>query len=814
MYRSTSSAVPVVYRSTAVPYMCTAVPVPRRLPVWAAPTRTSMTVPACAGQVAQKCAPTASRGVGGTAVFVALVFHIISPVVMAQDCSGPGNCNTEIGNIACCGNPGGCSWNPGPACPGSPGGSGAPAPSGGIDPGTGLPGSIGTSSATPGGCATQDGALELNPLQDRFLAHSLYARHDTKEETNNQDGKQSVIMTTCGGCQCPDGIPPQTPPSDSAGKCHDGSDPDLTITSCCATGGTCTADLKPCETCCESCRYGYRNTNLDPWPPTHENVADVQESSTQEVCMFDEAEFCPSAGVVWECKDSSSTWVVPGQDTYTSCLSDFASGDARPATFFGFDQWAHPQGCPLSMRTAVALTGATPAVGVSKGWGVETACSNGDPDWLTTAVEQQLPCSDSCAKAILGLWGSCGAMVASSSESMAKELFWRYDEDSEDPVVTVTLQDLQAFVELCSPTDGESCPDGTSINSLLDATSFGDLCLPDGFDTNAMGCPFSCGEGHIDPDNDGNCRPCPRGSYACGEGCSACPTGFDSHAGSESCQACPVPSRCTPERCTHVEGALVCVEGATVCDSLAGVRNIAFCSVCEFGRFPFRNKCLECPSAPGSVLLAVWIVCVVAAACLILFLIWKMSAEVDDANSQYGHLSIMMSVLIPHLQMSTWLLGLDLNWPDFISTIAKWLGDIFFIDIANLATIDCLTDRSTQDKFASFAPDSMVSDNQDDDHDVAIDFDNPGDMAFIKFLLQSMVFWAILSIFILGFCSNGCFSQDRKTHAANAIGTTFCLMFPVLLKSSFSMMDCSAEIPCNIMSEDCGYYLDIAPSTM
>ena len=38
-------------------------------------------------------------------------------------------------------------------------------------------------------------------------------------------------------------------------------------------------------------------------------------------------------------------------------------------------------------------------------------------------------------------------------------------------------------------------------------------------------------------------------------------------------------------------------------------------------------------------------------------------------------------------------------------------------------------------------------------------------------------------------------------------------MFPVLIKTSFTMLDCTIEQPCASELHECTYYLDIAPST-
>jgi hypothetical protein len=671
--------------------------------------------------------------------------------------------------------------------------------------------------STPGQAACA-GSLTLDTnLEAHETNRQLYRRVTINRDTPDAYGRagESVLEVTCAGCQCPDyEVPEIEITSENFGKCTDGSAPDRSITSCCEDGDTACTGPK-CSDCCTPCRYGRLNTRLDEWPdsPTVRTGDTALGAGHTPVCMYQEPEFCPAFGMVLECvPPGSEVAVIPGQPGYEECISGGFSG--QQATFFGMNNFPAKEGCPLSIRSAFALEGEGELVygGVGKGFGVERACSNGDPDWLTTATT----CSDECAKAFFQLWASCGSEIGSIGIPPTREMFWRYDESGatdEDRVVTVTIQALLDFYELCTPADG-SCPAGTArgqtigSGDLEDTEIISDYCLPPNW--GFMGCPFACTRGSVvsttDPLMGAICQPCPRGSYECGNGCTPCPAGFDAHAGSEACMACPFPDRCRGWNGTNVANA----EDFLGCDGEAGVRQMAFCSSCEFGRFPFRDKCLPCPAFSWTS-----IAVVVLAAVGFPVLLWKLSAvdDVEGRQSQYGHIALMVSVILPHVQFSTWLMGISLKWPDFVTGIAKWIGDLVFLDFGSLSTLDCLTQSSAKRKIADFAPASMLEDNANTQYDVHLDVDEPGDMEFLKFVLQTVVFFVIVVFFLGDFFTGGCCSKDRKNHAANAVGTTFCLMYPVLIKTSFTMLDCTMEQPCALDLDECTYYLDVAPAT-
>jgi hypothetical protein len=543
-----------------------------------------------------------------------------------------------------------------------------------------------------------------------------------------------------------------------------------------------------------------------------------------------EPNFCPSAGMVWECQPpGSDKWVVPGQAGYESCITREggfnadSSAYARPATFFGFDKW-HQQ-CPLAIRSALALN----TVSIKGGrWAVERACSDGsDPDWLTNAGT----CSNQCAVAFYGFWSSCGGLDVSAGGSAGvpdrdKPLFWRYNETGTtigEKIVTVTLNDLAAFYNLCLESDG-SCPSGTLEAPTNTSTArdgwdnLGGFCVPDNFDSEMAGCPFSCGHGNVYKDNSGfdtgMCRPCPRGSFSCGDGCSPCPVGYDSHAGSESCAACPYPERCRgwTTAATGLYAGSITESNFFGCDQENGFRDIAFCSVCEFGFFSFRNKCLECPSVTWMPL--VWMGGLAVLAPVVLWKLSKVADVAEDRADEYSQLVLMATIILPHLQSATWLMSLDLQWPDAIQQIAKWVGDVVFVDLGSLASLDCLTTSESSSNFKDFAPEAILTDNIDSDYDMAIDVDDPGDMVFLKFLLQTVLFCFILAVFLIDVqCQTILKHQKSRDHAANAMATGFCLMYPVLLKSAFGILDCTRGVPCDFKTQSCVYYLDLAPTT-
>ena len=65
-----------------------------------------------------------------------------------------------------------------------------------------------------------------------------------------------------------------------------------------------------------------------------------------------------------------------------------------------------------------------------------------------------------------------------------------------------------------------------------------------------------------------------------------------------------------------------------------------------------------------------------------------------------------------------------------------------------------------------------------------------------------MIFFVIIVLFVLEFMSVGLCSTERRNHSLNAIGTTFVVMYPVLVKSTFSMLDCTKVEPCNELIEE------------
>ena len=123
---------------------------------------------------------------------------------------------------------------------------------------------------------------------------------------------------------------------------------------------------------------------------------------------------------------------------------------------------------------------------------------------------------------------------------------------------------------------------------------------------------------------------------------------------------------------------------------------------------------------------------------LIPLVIWKMS-DVTSGTGAIKDASMTLGVIIPHVQITTWLLSLNLKWPDFVKHLGKWLGDLIFIDFGSLMTLECLTERKTQDKLKSFVGhDSAVfTDNLQSSSDLSLDFDDPGDQHFIKFMVAS-----------------------------------------------------------------------------
>eukprot|EP01047_Picozoa_sp_COSAG01_P050248 COSAG01_NODE_5060_length_4518_cov_47.000000_2_plen_749_part_00 len=546
-----------------------------------------------------------------------------------------------------------------------------------------------------------------------------------------------------------------------------------------------------------------------------------------------EPNFCPSAGMVYECQPPGlDKWVVPGQEGYESCIAREggfnaeSSAYARPATFFGFEKW-HTKTCPFSIRTALSLE--TGSINGGR-WGVERACSGGsDPDWLRNAGT----CSNECAQAFYGFWSSCGGFksVTGFLPDMNASLFWRYNEQGTtigEKIVTVTLNDFAAFYNMCLEPDG-SCPSGTIKAGNSTSTSpteawnnLENLCVPETFDTEMIGCPFICSSGNVRTDNSGVssigskevCRPCPRGSYQCSDGCAPCPAGFDAHAGSELCSACPYPERCRgwTAATDGVYAGKITESSFLGCDSANGFRDIAFCSVCEFGFFSFRNKCMECPSFIWMPL--VWVGILAVMAPVILWKLSKVADAAEDRANEYSQVVLMVTVILPHLQNTTWLMSLDLEWPEFIQYIAKWIGDVVFLDLGSLASLDCLTTSASSSKFKDFAPEAILTDGTDSDYDMSIDVDDPGDMEFLKFLLQTMLFFFILAIFLVDVFTQGILKhQKSRDHATNAMATGFCLMYPVLLKSAFGMLDCTKASPCDFNRESCVYYLDLAPTT-
>jgi len=427
------------------------------------------------------------------------------------------------------------------------------------------------------GCPTATAALQ--PLLEVYTDYTAASPAFSRAESSG-GSERPIIAMTCIGCLCPDGKPPLLPPDCVPNcspddpdcvlipcTCSDGSEPDISVTDCCASEESDCAGKPMCSSCCEDCRHGYLNRQLDPWPVLMD-ATPLSLAGPNPTCQFGEPDFCPALGVVLECQPDITldNWVVPGQAGYELCIANGFSSTSRQASLFGQDLF-FAKHCPRSVRSAFSVDNPD-----RNGFSIEQACAGSDPDWITTMTE----CSTECALAFMNMMARCSSdTFAMEFMGGQRESFWRVD--ATGSIVTVTAEALQNMMDLCAPSG--ACPPGTAPEGTPSGES---MCVPTSPVVDSEGrplsCPIGCGPGNIK--ENGHCRPCPRGTHVCGSACTPCSAGFDSHAGSELCSSCP-------------HGSARCL-GAGQC--AAHTSPSAFCASCEFGRFPVRDKCLECPS--------------------------------------------------------------------------------------------------------------------------------------------------------------------------------------------------------------------------
>eukprot|EP01047_Picozoa_sp_COSAG01_P050247 COSAG01_NODE_5060_length_4518_cov_47.000000_1_plen_414_part_00 len=200
----------------------------------------------------------------------------------SHDCDGLGDCTTRTSRSTCCDlqRGGSCTWNrQGDSGCGGQGTSG-PSPPNNV---------TGQNQAAAGVAKCSSETIILDPVDDQFLTLDVYERLPIQPQAGldaDSDGvtRMNQISTTCRGCQCPDGVAPDSyghsRGDDSIGfKCRDGSAPDTSITSCCIEGDVCAAGIPPCSSCCHPCRFGTLSKTLNEFPLS---AADMAAATAQQ----------------------------------------------------------------------------------------------------------------------------------------------------------------------------------------------------------------------------------------------------------------------------------------------------------------------------------------------------------------------------------------------------------------------------------------------------------------------------------------------------------------------------------------------------
>lgn len=178
------------------------------------------------------------------------------------------------------------------------------------------------------------------------------------------------------------------------------------------------------------------------------------------------------------------------------------------------------------------------------------------------------------------------------------------------------------------------------------------------------------------------------------DGCSGCADGTSYREATHSCTACPFPNRCVAGSCT--EGAQG--DGCASCQT-------------KMPRYyALGQLCQPCPdSTPW--LFIVGAIFVAVGLTVVLYKVAEMhenlmeDAEVaKDALTDakivvaagktfYRHhraISIYISISMPHFQLLSVLIDLDLGWPDIIKKAARVVADFFSFDFGSATTPECV----------------------------------------------------------------------------------------------------------------------------
>lgn len=181
------------------------------------------------------------------------------------------------------------------------------------------------------------------------------------------------------------------------------------------------------------------------------------------------------------------------------------------------------------------------------------------------------------------------------------------------------------------------------------------------------------------------------------DGCMGCADGTSYRNATHTCTPCPFPKRCVSGMCT--EGAQG--DGCGMCQT-AAPRYYAMGQLCQ-----------PCPeSTPWLFIIA----CTLVAASIVM-LVYKVAEMHDNvlegagataeaamdmksdaksalalASAIYSNrrwVSIFISVNMPHLQLLSTLIDLDLGWPDIVKKAARFVADIFAFDFGSPTTPEC-----------------------------------------------------------------------------------------------------------------------------
>ena len=188
------------------------------------------------------------------------------------------------------------------------------------------------------------------------------------------------------------------------------------------------------------------------------------------------------------------------------------------------------------------------------------------------------------------------------------------------------------------------------------------------------------------------------------DGCSGCEDGTSYRTTTHSCTACPFPNRCVAGHCTEGSQGDGC----------------ASCQTTSPRYYALGQLCQKCPdSTPwlfifGSVFMAAGIIILLYKVAEVHENVMEDAEAAKDALSDakvvvaagrtiyrnHRAISIYISISMPHFQLLSVLVDLDLGWPDVIKKAARVVADFLSFDFGSTTTPECVV--QTEDPQALF----------------------------------------------------------------------------------------------------------------